>query len=201
MKKDKYTDLTTSGFDYAQAEEAAEQALGVEADTPLKPGFGANLWTGNLIGAVLILALGAYMIVSAFVFGFGTPSKPGAGLFPALIGGVLLLLGAIWLGQIVTGRARRESDEPFALDRGGATKIGITIAVIVGFALVLDLLGYQLTMLIAIAVLLKFIARSRWWVIAIIAVVFSLGTFTLFDFALGVPMPTSSIPFLDQLGL
>ena len=187
-----------AGFQHA--EEVAEHQVGLEPTEPLARQVGVNLWTGNLVGAVLTLGLGTYMIVSAFGFGFGAPSKPGAGLFPALIGGVLVLLGAIWLSQTLLGHVRRE-DEPSRLDRGGVIKITVTIAVVLSFALLVDLLGYQLTMLAAVAALLTFVAKAKWWVTIIIAVVFSFGTFTLFDYALGVPMPVSELPFLQQIGL
>lgn len=184
----------------SEAELVAEQSLGLEPKDRLRPTLGKNLWTGNLIGACATVLLGLYVIVSGFGFGFGTPSKPGAGVFPVAIGAVLGLLGAIWLIQCLVGRVSRE-EAPADSDRPGRIKIILTIAVIVAFGLLVDLLGYQLTMLLIMATLLTFIARTRWWLTVILSAVMAFGTFALFDLALGVLLPVSGIPFLAQLGL
>jgi len=183
-----------------QIEEDVEQQVGLDTAPKLKPGLGVNLWTGNLIGSVAIMALGSYMVISSFGFGFGTLAKPGAGVFPAAIGSVLALLGLIWFIQLFTGHVRREGGSTTP-DAQGAVRIAISLAVIVGFALFVGLLGYQLTMLLAMLVLFFFVARTRWWLNLIMALVFSFGTFLLFDFGLGVRLPVSQIPILQNLGL
>lgn len=183
-----------------EAEVVAEHALGLEPVQRLTPSMGKNLWTGNLIGACGVALLGLYVIISALGFGFGTPSKPGAGVFPLAIGLVLVILGAIWLIQCLTGRVSRE-DDPADSDRAGHIKIILTAAVIVGFALLVNILGYQLTMLFVMATLLTFIAKTKWWLTLILSAAMAFGTFALFDLGLGVLLPVSGIPFLEQLGL
>lgn len=183
-----------------QIEETVEQEVGLDTAPRLKPRVGVNLWTGNLVGSMAIMAVGAYLAISSFGFGFGTPAKPGAGVFPAAIGSVLALLGLIWFIQLFTGHVRREG-ESTTPDARGAVRIGISIAVIVGFALFVGPLGYQLTMLLAMLVVFFFVARTRWWLNLILSFVFSFGTFLLFDFGLGVRLPVSQIPLLQNLGL
>jgi putative tricarboxylic transport membrane protein len=183
-----------------EAELAAEQAIGVEPAAPLDRAVGRNLWTGNLVGSSAGVLLGLYVIVSGIGFGFGTPSKPGAGVFPVAIGIVLMVLSAVWLVQCLLGRVRRE-DEPADSDRAGQTKIVLSIAVIVAFGLLVNILGYQLSMLLIMATLLTLIARTRWWMTIVLAASMAFGTFALFDYGLGVLLPVSSIPFLQYLGL
>jgi hypothetical protein len=181
-------------------EQTAEHEVGLDTAPRLKPRVGVNLWTGNLVGSLVIIGLGAYMVVSSFGFGFGTLAKPGAGIFPAAIGGVLLVLGLIWVMQVILGLVRREGDSSTP-DARGAVRIGISVAVILGFSLLLGTLGYQLTMLAAMLILLFFVARTKWWLNLILAFVFAAGTFLLFDFVLGVHLPVSQIPLLKDLGL
>lgn len=160
----------------------------------------SNRSAQNVVGAILTIALGTWMLLSSIDFGFGTAAKLGAGVFPALIGGLMVLLGAIWVVQSLLGRFRTEQAEP-GPDRRGIISIVVTIGVIIGCALLVEVLGYQLTILLAIGTLLKVVARCRWWVTLIIAAVFAFGTFALFAYGLGVALPVSQLPLLQQMGL
>ncbi|MFJ4029552.1 tripartite tricarboxylate transporter TctB family protein [Paenarthrobacter sp. NPDC089989] len=194
------TAQATPSHTLGEAEAAAEHSLGLEPTQRLRRVVGRNLWTGNLIGACAAAALGIYVIISSSGFGYGTTSKPGAGVFPLAIGFVLVLLSLVWLVQCLAGRVSRE-EEPSDADRPGRLKVVLTVAVIIGFALLVNVLGYQLTMLLAMATILTFVARTKWWLTLVLSAGMAFGTFTLFDLGLGVLLPVSGIPFLEQLGL
>jgi putative tricarboxylic transport membrane protein len=190
----------TAVVNLGKAEDAAERALGFEPGTRLRSTSGDGLWLGNVIGSSAAVLIGIYVVISGFGFGFGTAAKPGAGVFPVAIGFILAALGALWLVQCLIGRVQRE-ESPADADRSGRLRIVLSIAVIVGFALFVNVLGYQITMLLVMGTLLTFIAKRKWWLTLILSAVMAFGTFALFDYGLGVVLPVSSIPFLEQLGL
>lgn len=207
---------------------AAELGEPVRVHLPRK--IGLNAWTGNLAAAAGTLTLGVAVFVAAAGFGFGTAAKPGAGVFPTAIAAVFVILGALWLLQCTAGVVAApvpdgadEDDLGEGHTGGGAGpntpagklhhrtrlrwmvspvfRIVVTIAVIAGFGLLVEILGYQVTMLLAMASLLHLVARSRWFVTIALSAAMAFGTFALFAFGLGVPLPVAAIPFLQEIGL
>lgn len=62
-------------------------------------------------------------------------------------------------------------------------------AAAVGAALALERLGYRLTVILVLAVLLGVVERCRPWVVVLVTVVAAFGSFWLFHTVLRVPLP------------
>ncbi|TDL39686.1 tripartite tricarboxylate transporter TctB family protein [Arthrobacter nitrophenolicus] len=213
-----------------EANTPVEDSLAVELGEPVRRHlprkFGLNAWTANLAAAANTVIIGVVVFLSASGFGYGTPAKPGAGVFPAAIAAMFVILGAVWLLQCITGvvaasvEDENQTDEidelcgdlkvsettPGALRRLGwasspAFRIIVTILVMVAFGMLVDILGYQLTMLLAMALLLHLVAGSRWFITLLLSAAMAFGTFAIFSFGLGVPLPVAGIGFLQELGL
>jgi putative tricarboxylic transport membrane protein len=75
------------------------------------------------------------------------------------------------------------------------------IAALVLTALLMDVLGYQLTMFLFFLFMLLFIGKQPIWMSLVIAVIGSVGVFYLFGKFLDVRLPLSSLSLIAQLGL
>ena len=155
----------------------------------------------NLVAACVCLALGITMASFGLVYGLTKSNMPGPGLYPFIVGLLLTLLSVLWLlDKKQRGLASAEEDITVP-DRRGVTHIVLTLAAGVGFILILNSLGYQLTMLLYIGALLKLVSHRNWFLTIVMAASFSFGSYAIFVALLGVPLPLAQIPFLNSLGL
>ena len=116
--------------------------------------------TAELIGATLLLLLSLGAFVVAWGMPDGSLSAPGPGVFPLGLSGALgivslgLMIRAIGLSQV------RDSDE--TLVTIGHQQIWITIAALIGFALIFEWAGYLLSATLFLSILLtSFSTLSR----------------------------------------
>ncbi len=150
--------------------------------------------------ALLFLGLGIFIIWESWHLKYYTKLGPGAGFLPFWVGAVLAGLSLLWLGQIsfqsVSGRP---SD--FLPDRQGSLRIIAIVAALVACTLLLNWLGFSLTMMAFLAFLLWALGRSSLLLTVIISVAGSFGVSYIFQHWLGVLLPKSPIAFLKSLGL
>ncbi|MFN0302326.1 MAG: tripartite tricarboxylate transporter TctB family protein [Burkholderiales bacterium] len=119
---------------------------------------------------------------------------PGPGFFPFWLGllGVALSGGLIW--QLSTGRADL-GDEPLSFERAAVRQVVTVIAILAAATLLLDLLGFRLTMLVMIASLLVVLDIHRTVVVAGFSLVGSFGIYHVFAAWLKVPLPIGVLGF------
>ena len=153
----------------------------------------------NRVGGVLIALLGAYLVAQGVGYGLLLGGVPTTGAFPALVGGILMLLGAS-----LTFSARREEalrgEDSVLPDRRGWFALGVTFVATVLFLVLLAPLGYVATMLLYVFAVMRAASRQRWWILLIVATAFSVLTFYAFDAGLGIPLPHSHLQVLAWLG-
>jgi putative tricarboxylic transport membrane protein len=75
------------------------------------------------------------------------------------------------------------------------------LAGLVFVAWALDVLGYQLTMVIFLVFLMKVIDRASWRLTLLVAVLAGPGIYHLFADLLAVQLPLSNLPALQHSGL
>jgi putative tricarboxylic transport membrane protein len=118
---------------------------------------------------------------------------PGPGFFPfwlALIGTAFSLaqLVGVWRTPVDDSRA-----EPLLPDAYGTRRIGAIIGAVAVAALVMEVLGFQLTMLAFNAALVVALGERRWLVIAVFAIAGSVGVYQLFTRWLAVLLPAGTL--------
>lgn len=159
-----------------------------------------------LVVAALVVAIGAAAFVGSRSLGYWDDLGPGPGFFPLWLGVLLVVLGLIWFGQELRARLRPEtSGRPTADDEETPeyslpTVLAILVSLCV-LAACLELVGYQVSMLVFLLFHLLVVGRRGPLQSLVIAVVGSFGVFYAFTRLLTVPLPVSSIPFLRDLGL
>jgi len=152
------------------------------------------------VASLCFLAFSGYLVFESRQMEYYADLGPGPGFFPFWLGAALGILSIIWLIQ-----ASREPEGAleagFIPKRLGLVRILSVLVAMVLFACVLDDLGFQLTMLIFLGVLLIALGRQKLIVTAAVALVGSFGVYYVFKHWLDVPLPTSSVDFLRNLGL
>lgn len=141
--------------------------------------------TRDRAAAFALAACAAAALWAARSYPFGTLAEPGPGLVPSLLA-VLLLAGAVALalhgGAAATLRDLRLADLPLA----------VVLLVLMGIAtFALEHAGYRATAGGLLFVLLAAVERRPWWIAALLAGGFALGSFWVVNNLLRVPLPVN----------
>lgn len=152
------------------------------------------------VSALIFTVLSGLMMWESWELEYYTPVGPGGGFFPFWLGAVMGAMSLIWLVQ-VSRPAGKPEEGKFLPDLKGRIQIVSMIAALVLTAMLMDLLGYQLTMFLFFVFVLLFIGKQPIWMSLVIAVIGSVGVFYVFVKFLDVRLPLSSLSLIAQLGL
>jgi len=136
----------------------------------------------RLSGAFLVL-LGLFVVWERRVLPLGTSQHPGPGYAPLLIAVLLIILGAI----LIIGGKGAPSFRSISWPE--APHAAALLACCLFTALLMEPIGYRLTMVIVLGFLFGVMERMRIWLVLTLVLCFSLGSFWLFDSLLRVPLP------------
>ena len=170
-------------------------ASAVEPPAPSSTGFGPR--TAELVAAAAVFALGLGALGGALGLGFWTRG-PGPGFFPLWLGVLLVLLAAVWAGQVVRGK---NVHEPEPIPSGGRRAVALVLGALLVAILLLDVVGYQLSMTALVLFVLVAVGRRGWFSSIVVALAAGVGIYALFANVLQVYLPTAGVPFLTQMGL
>lgn len=164
---------------------------------------------------VVLMILGVGMVIGGIDYGFGSPSSPGSGFAPCLIGVSLLGFGAVLLVKDVRGRGRDEDlfDEALADIVEGdvqydtvdapsgpsdSARLPAPLAVLLCMAcfafilLATESLGLLVTVSVAIAVL-AYVMRTSWWASVLLGIGFYASSYVIFAMWLAIPLPFGTV--------
>jgi putative tricarboxylic transport membrane protein len=113
---------------------------------------------------------------------------PGPGFFPIWLSVFFGLLAAVMFGQATVG-VSEPMPEDFFPHRTGFVRIGVILGAMTGTILLIDPLGFRLTMFAFFLLLLSALSRHRLIVSVPIAAVGSFGVYQLFTGFLEIPLP------------
>lgn len=128
----------------------------------------------DLVGGIVIIALGIFILVHAVGFGLGSASRMGPGYVPALLGVAMILLGSImaWNSPSADAQIPPIAWRPVAAVTGGmsvfalsAQTVGLIPAVI--FLVTLASLGDRSSRLLKTAVLAISVAIGMWLIFVV----------------------------------
>lgn len=161
------------------------------ADSP-RATSGRISW-GEFGLAVVLLALGVAVILD----GLGQPESTsasgiGAGFFPLIVGGVMVVVSAVLIVQVLRGKRGEPEDAEGDVDVSTMNwwQVGIVVVAIVFFIVTLDLLGYMPAAAITFWAIAFAMGARHHVRSAIIAVVLSVAVYLLFTLALRITLPT-----------
>ncbi len=150
--------------------------------------------------ALCFMVFSALVVWDSLDLEYYTKLGPGAGFFPLWLGIGMGVLSTIWLVQ-VSWRTGPAQDAAFLPVRSGIVRILAITGSLVVAGLLMDLLGFQVTMLLLLVFLLLVLGRQPVWLTVIIALAGSIGVYWVFVAYLDVQLPASSIAVLARLGL
>lgn len=149
------------------------------------------------------VAAGAFMVLFAGTIFLSSKLPlldalgPGPGFFPLILG----VLGAALTLVLIVGLVRAPggaaevpdpAGEDLIPDRAAMVRIGGLVVVLLAAFAALDPLGYRLTALLFIALVLLLLGVRNYLAIAAVALVLSFGVFHSFYYWLKVPLPIGS---------
>ncbi len=138
---------------------------------------------GDILASLLLILIGIGAVIGAIGLQVGTPTEPQPGFFPFLSGAAIILFSLIILVRGFFGRM--EGKGSFGEIRRPAMLVGVLIV----FVALLEPLGFIITSLVAIALVLLIMGVKSWKALLISTFAFSIGTFLLFDRLLGITLP------------
>ncbi|MSP38189.1 MAG: tripartite tricarboxylate transporter TctB family protein [Deltaproteobacteria bacterium] len=141
----------------------------------------------NLAAAIGLLLLAGFILFESRVLSFGTFRVPHTGFYPKIIIGLLLLLSLCCLAQSLRDKTIDRPTEKIPTE--GWIRIGATLATLLGFALVLEWLGFLLSTFFLMVLLLRAIEAPKWSKVIVVASATAALSYGLFAWLLGVPLP------------
>jgi putative tricarboxylic transport membrane protein len=141
-----------------------------------------NVWTTDRLAGAGLALFSLGVIWENRKLPMGTLREPGPGYMPLLLA-LLLLFFSILI--FAAGGAPRMQTLIWTEWRHAVAILGVCF-----FAgLALERLGFRLTIVVALAFLLKVVERKGWVATAAFALGMAFGTFFLFETVLRVPLP------------
>lgn len=141
----------------------------------------------RVMGVLLILIGLAVMYYSYFVLQLGAFNHPGPGFMPFWCGLSVVILSAVWL---FGNRKPDENPRPLFGKKGQWVRPLIALAVLIGYAAIMESLGYILSTLIFLLTWQFAVEREKWVRGMVISAVTTAGMYVLFIYLLKVALPT-----------
>lgn len=135
-----------------------------------------------VVAGALPTLLGLATLWLARDLGVGTLPSPGAGLWPTMVGGLLVFTGAA-----IMLKARRDGDtEAFT---GQIWVVVIGAASLALYAYLFELVGFEIPTVGLLVLWIRFLGRESWLTTAATAILSTAAAYALFITGLGVPLP------------
>jgi putative tricarboxylic transport membrane protein len=119
---------------------------------------------GDSVAGAFTTLVGLVALLMALRFPDATGQPVGPGMFPALVGASLVALGlTLFLESRRRGTAAHVlADDPTPRSPRAAFRIGLVISALAGYALIVEPLGFHLTSVVFLAILIRGFGASPW---------------------------------------
>lgn len=152
--------------------------------------------TITALSSIITIAIGIAYTIMTFKLpdaSIGVPFEPK--IFPAILGISFIILGIALLIDDTIKNSKKEKKETvhFSIGNNGK-KIAVTIVNAVVYAILFNIIGYVFSTIIFLEVeLLIFGGLKAWKVSTIVAILFSIIAFLIFNVFLGIYLPRSPL--------
>ena len=142
----------------------------------------------NLISSIAFLILGAGFTFEAMKLRTGSFKNPGPGLFPLIIGVFIVTLSLILF--IKAALEKSEPGEARTLSGGRGRKGSLLVlSCLVVYFTFFEYLGFLLSNVIMMLVLLLGLERQRWSLVIPLVIIIPIVSYMLFYYWLDIPLP------------
>ncbi|MCR5288869.1 MAG: tripartite tricarboxylate transporter TctB family protein [Treponema sp.] len=151
----------------------------------------------SVLSALFVTVLGLVYTLATFALpeaAMGRPNEPK--IFPAILGILLIILGAILLIQVIMSEKKEGKGEKLQFGQS-EKQIALTIANGVVYSLLFNPIGYvPSTIIFVLMELFIFDGVKVWKKGLVISVLFSVIVYVIFDILLGIYLPPSPLGFI-----
>jgi putative tricarboxylic transport membrane protein len=141
-----------------------------------------------LITSILGFMFGLAYLLEALSYSRGTMAQPGPGLYPLLLG-ILILLGSLGTGlEIMFRRFEKEKDAIWPRGANGRRLLTV-LAASLAYAFLLPYLGHPVIATLITFVVLQVMGVRSWPLKITLALLIGLGSYYLFAKLLTIPLP------------
>lgn len=143
------------------------------------------------VSAFIWLGVGAAIASGSYRLGIGSPSNPGAGLFPFVIGVSIAILST----SVAMSALRIRVAIPAGVEWARLLPVIAVFAALVFYTVALERLGFGLTTFVFLAVLLGVLGDRGWSRAAVASACITAGSYGIFAKLLKITLPVGPIGF------
>jgi putative tricarboxylic transport membrane protein len=148
------------------------------------------------ITSLIWLAAGLAISYGALRLSLGSLHQPGPGFFAFLSGAVLTILSfVVFWGTRKRSSEANEADVPLWQNKQRARKVGYTLITAVLYAIGMNYIGFALSTLLFLGIILRFVDPQPWRTVLICSVLGSAGSWFIFKYWLDVQLPGGIIGY------
>lgn len=156
--------------------------------------------TGELVFALLVIGLGVFALVGAFLIRVPAGARVGPTVFPIFVSVILLAAGVAVLVGVLRGHlgTPEESEDTDPDARTDWRTIAIILALVMAHLLLLEYIGWALAAALLFGGVAWALGNRRWWLGFVVGLVIGVLVQILFGELLGLSLPLG--PVLGWLG-
>ncbi len=132
------------------------------------------------------VVVGSLYLAEALRYPRGSLAQPGPGLFPLLVGALLLVSAAAIGLEALLIRRDRPVDWPAGVR---LRRFGLVGLATLGYIVLLPAIGHPLAGSLLLWVVLRVMGLRPWGLVVLLGVAMALGSYYLFGVLLGAPLP------------
>jgi hypothetical protein len=149
-----------------------------------------NLKRDEIIAGMVIFIFGGVTAVLSLKMPIGTFRMAGTGMFPLILGILLMFLSGIFVLKIFfQGKEEQVKKEASPESTGSPMQLIFFLGTMVLATLFFNRLGYPLTSFLLMLALLRALGIKRWGLNILISLFTAVGSYFLFVKWLNIPMP------------
>ena len=142
----------------------------------------------DFISGIFWIAIGILLTLWSARYEFGSLIQPGPGLFPLVLGILLIFLSIILLGQAIQSSLNVQTITVISM-KGAWKKVAYAVLVLLLATFIFEKIGYLLTFFLMIILLMWGAALRSWKTILLVAFISAIGVYLVFVLLLKQPLP------------
>ncbi|MEV6301914.1 tripartite tricarboxylate transporter TctB family protein [Actinoplanes sp. NPDC051861] len=136
----------------------------------------------NVIAAAVVVVLGGAAVAGSLALGAGSPSEPGPGTWPLIIGAALVLLG------LILAASARRTGEAERFTRSSLLVVA-AVASMIAYVAVIATIGFEIPTFLLAFVWMRFLGKESWRTSIAVSLGIVVAFYALFVGALDVTIP------------
>lgn len=142
----------------------------------------------DLTGGIFGLVIGLLLSIWSMSYKIGSFVQPGPGLYPLVLGMLLIFFSIIFLIQGIRSSAAMRKMSLFPIS-GGWKKVAYTVLILLLATFFYETIGYLLTFFLFMMLLMKGAGSQTWKRALLVAFFSALGVYLVFVLLLRQPLP------------